>query len=93
MGRSGSTCAVAVCKSPKTSTGVLYHRFPKLPDLQKAWIVACKRKYEINPQTGKFLIMINIKVGYSNILFDMNSFYYFLRTEKKRITFFPIILC
>ena len=50
MGRNGSTCAVAVCPSPK---GVSYHIFPKEKTLRKAWVDACKRKDQIPVETGR----------------------------------------
>ncbi len=41
------TCAVAVCKTPHPPETTL-HRFPRDPNLRKAWKVACKRKDPFN---------------------------------------------
>ena len=44
-GRPGGSCSVAICPSPKDAT---YHTFPKDRELQKLWIIACKREGTIN---------------------------------------------
>ena len=46
--RKHRTCAVAICKSPN-GPGILYHAFPKDPELRVQWIQACMRKDPINP--------------------------------------------
>ncbi len=52
MGRPGSSCAVAVCPSPK---GAAYHRFPNNLSLKRIWIEACKRKDPFNVESGNVL--------------------------------------
>ena len=42
-------CSAATCPSPN---GVIYHRFPKDGNIQKAWKIACKRKDKINEKTA-----------------------------------------
>ena len=50
MGKSGNTCAVAICPSPKEAS---YHHFPHDEKLKKVWIACCSRKDAINPATAK----------------------------------------
>ena len=50
MGKSGNTCAVAICPSPQDAS---YHHFPKDLKLKKIWTDRCNRKDNINPQTAK----------------------------------------
>ncbi len=45
-------CAVACCKAPFPSN-VSFHRFPRAPALRMAWLTACKRKDNLNPDTGR----------------------------------------
>ncbi|GBM08020.1 hypothetical protein AVEN_71459-1 [Araneus ventricosus] len=46
-----STCAVATCSNYHRKTqekGVVYHVFPVSPNLNKIWILKCKRQGHIN---------------------------------------------
>jgi hypothetical protein len=46
------TCAVAACHAPYPD-GVSFHRFPKAPELRKRWILECRRKDRVNPDTAR----------------------------------------
>lgn len=51
-----STSAVATCQNYYRKTkdkGVLYHRFPECPNLNKIWISKCKRQDPINTKYAR----------------------------------------
>ena len=47
--KSGHTCAVALCHSPREAS---YHRFPKNEEMNKVWLNACRRKDPVNVKTA-----------------------------------------
>jgi hypothetical protein len=47
-----SVCAIATCKSRECKE-ILFHRFPPNEETRKTWIVRCKRKDNVNPNSGR----------------------------------------
>ena len=69
----GQRCTVAVCNNSlvkmKTAAEkhIIYHSFPKDPEIRKQWIVKCKRDGNWNPNTCRicsehFSLRLELKV-------------------------------
>ncbi len=51
------SCAVATCRNYKISSednkSLSFHRFPKIPEIRKQWVINCYRKDKFNPDNCK----------------------------------------
>lgn len=51
----GKRCTVATCNNSHIKTkafNIVYHKFPRDPDLKNIWINRCRRDGEWNPDTS-----------------------------------------
>jgi len=84
--RSHTTCAVALCNSPK-GPEIVYHKFPKDPKLREKWIRACLRKDPVRiffpaltNLTGSSIVWLSV---YSLQIFNLLTSFFVGRLRQR----------